>query len=87
MRSGDRQYVTGIVVNEVQQLPREYRMKIRQEVHFIEKFGLDNHLSHIGESRANYIEHLGGKIDYTLSINPNDTKMQEYKKIIDKIRY
>ena len=87
MRSGDRQYVTGIVVNEVQQLPREYRMKIRQEVHFIEKFGLDNHLSHIGEYRANYIEHLGGKIDYALSINPNDTKMQEYKKVIDKIRY
>lgn len=87
MRSGNRQCVTGIVVNDVQQLSREYRMRIRQEVHYIEKFGLDDHLAHIKENRANYIDHLGGKIDYVLSINPNDNKMKEYKAIIDNLRY
>jgi len=78
MRSGDRQRTTGIVVNEKQQLPREYRMKIRQEVHYIQKFGLDEHLAHIGESRLNYLKHLVGKIEYALFINPKDEKMRSY---------
>lgn len=87
MRSGNRQRVTGIVVNNIQQLSKEYRMKIRQEVHYIEKFGLDNHLTHIGENRTNYIEHLSGKIDYALFINPKDKHMQKYKEIIDNLKY
>lgn len=87
MRNNSRQCVTGIVVNDIQQLCREYRMKIRQEVHFIEKFGLDDHLAHIGEQRVNYVEHLSGKINYVLSVNPKDEKMQEYKKSIDTIKY
>lgn len=87
MRAHNRQCVTGIIVNDVQQLSREYRMKIRQEVHFIEKFGLDDHLSHIGEQRINYIEHLSGKINYALSINPKDKQMQRYKDLIDKFKY
>lgn len=82
MRSGDRQKTTGIVVNEKQQLPREYRLKIRQEVHYIQQFGLDDHLAHIGETRSNYLDHLIGKIEYALFINPKDEKMKDYREII-----
>lgn len=82
MRSGDRQTTTGIVVNEKQQLPREYRMKIRQEVHYIQKFGLDDHLNHTGESRSNYLCHLIGKIEYALFVNPKDKKMRSYLEIV-----
>ena len=82
MRSGDRQVTTGIVVNEKQQLPREYRMKIRQEIHYIQQFGLNDHLAHIGESRSNYIEHLLGKIEYALFINPKDEKMKIFREIV-----
>lgn len=82
MHSYNSQRTTGIVINEKQQLPREYRMKIRQEVHYIEKFGLDDHLAHIGESRSNYINHLLGKIRYALFINPNDSKMKSYLEIV-----
>lgn len=82
MRRGDRQKTTGIVVNEKQQLPREYRMKIRQEVHYIQQFGLDDHLAHIGATRSNYLDHLIGKIEYALFINPKDEKMKSYREII-----
>lgn len=82
MRNGNRQTATGIIVNEKQQLPREYRMKIRQEVHYIQQFGLDDHLAHIGETRANYLDHLIGKIDYSLFVNPKDEKMKSYREII-----
>lgn len=89
MRRGDRQKITGIVVNEKQQLPREYRMKIRQEVHYIQKFGLDDHLAHIGTTRSNYLDHLMGKIEYALFINPKDEKMKAYRDTIRayKVRY
>lgn len=82
MRSNARQIVTGVVVNKKMQLSRNYRMKIRQEVYFINKFGLDNHLEHINEKRMNYIEHLIGKIKYALFINPNDKQMMKYLNMI-----
>ena len=39
-----RQCVTGIVVNEKINIAKEYKKKIRQEMHYIKKFGLDEHL-------------------------------------------
>ena len=41
--------VTGIVVNEMAQVSRQYRMKVRQEIHYIKKYGLDSHLEYIKE--------------------------------------
>ena len=86
MRGGNRQKTTGIVVNEKQQLPREYRMKIRQKIHYIQKFGLDDHLAHIGETRAHYLQHLMGKIEYALFINPKDEKMKAYREVLRAYR-
>lgn len=86
MRGEDRQKTTGIVVNEKQQLPREYRMKIRQEIHYIQKFGLDDHLAHIGETRTHYLQHLMGKIEYALFINPKDEKMKAYREVLRAYR-
>ncbi len=85
MRKGCRQIVTGIVVNEKQQLPKQYRMQIRQEIHYIQKFGIDSHLQHIGENRCNYLSHLQGKIGYALFINPQDIKMKEYLAFIQQL--
>ena len=72
-----RQEVTGIIVNDYMQVPRETRMSIRQQIYYIRKFGLDSHLSHIGETRKNYVRHLLGMASHALFINPNDKKMKE----------
>jgi RNA-directed DNA polymerase len=50
-----RQLVTGIVVNEKMQAPRDMRRKLRQSVYYIEKYGLDSHLEKTSNKRANHI--------------------------------
>lgn len=82
MTSDSRQIVTGIVVNEKIQLPRYKRKQIRQEMHFITKFGLAEHLKATNNNKANYLAHLQGKINHALRINPNDKEMTEYKKVL-----
>lgn len=81
-RKNARQEVTGIVVNDHMQTPKEYRKKIRQEVYFIQKFGIESHLEFINEKRANYINHLLGKINHALFVNPRDNEMKKCFEII-----
>ena len=79
LRRGARQEVVGIVVNDHLQVEREYRRKIRQELYYIKKFGIESHLSHTGETRGNYLYHLLGKVNHVLFVNPKDKEAQEYK--------
>lgn len=85
LRQNTRQEVTGIVVNSHMQLSKEKRKKIRQQVYYIQKFGLDSHLEYTKETRANYLNHLLGQINFAIFINPKDTEMKEYFNIISKI--
>lgn len=78
LRGNTRQEITGIVVNSHMQAPRPYRRKIRQEMYFINKYGLDSHLVEINEMRSNYLQHLIGKIQFVLFVNPKDKEMFEY---------
>lgn len=75
----DRQVVTGIVVNKVLQVPKFERKKIRQEIYYLKKYGLNDHLTETKNRKSNYIKHLLGKINYALFINPSDKELQEYK--------
>ncbi len=76
-----RQSVTGVIVNSELNVPIEYRKKLRQELYYCKKFGIESHLEHIGSdfSRGKFINHMLGKIRYVLYINPTDEKMKEYK--------
>ena len=76
---GQRQIITGIVVNEKTQVPKAYRRNLRQEIYYIEKFGLSEHLAHIhlDLTPEKYLEHLKGKLRYVLQINPQDREFQE----------
>jgi RNA-directed DNA polymerase len=82
MLRNQRQVVTGIVVNEKLQTPKTARNFLRNEIFFIKKFGLENHLKKTNNKKSHYLEHLIGKINYALHVNPNDLKMQSYKAII-----
>ncbi len=89
LKDGQRKEVTGIVVNDKVSVPKEYRRKIRSEVHYIKKFGIDSHLSHIGcnTDKVKYLMSLFGKINYALSVSPDNAEMKNCKKIIGKILY
>lgn len=85
---GFRQSVTGIVVNEKAQLPRDYRRKLRQEIHYCRTYGVEGHAQRIGMAEGGQIEakaYLGslmGKVSYLLSVNPEDRWFREAREFL-----
>ena len=78
-----RQTVTGIVVNEKVNLTKEYKKKIRQEVYYIKRFGIDSHLMKIGIlEKKQYIDSLLGRIAFVLQTIPKDDEFLEYKNLL-----
>jgi retron-type reverse transcriptase len=79
------QTVTGIVVNEKINLAKEYKKKIRQEMYYINKFGLDQHLKRIGETdKKKYLLSLKGRVAFVLQTTPTDREFLEYKSLLTK---
>lgn len=72
MKNHNRQEVTGIVVNDKMQAVREIRRKLRQDIYYIEKYGLDSHMDFAKQERANYVNHLRGKANFVLFVNSKD---------------
>ena len=81
VRRGQKQSVTGIIVNERLGVSAEYKKQIRQEMYYCMKFGPESHLASIGSNELpqDYILRLLGRINYVLSIEPNNSQMQKYK--------
>lgn len=77
-RQNTRQEVTGIVVNSKMQVSKSKRKEIRQQMYYIQKFGLESHLEHIHETRSHYLNHLIGQVNFALFVNPKDTEMESY---------
>lgn len=81
-----RQEVTGIVVNDKIQINSQYRKKIRQEMYYIQKYGLDSHLKKLAITNKNkYIMQLYGKILYVLQIDKKNLEFNRYKLNISKL--
>ena len=83
-RQGRRQQVTGILVNDHPQVGRDYRRRIRQEVHYLRRFGVASHLLHEGQTGwalhpAPYLQSLLGRIQFVLQICPYDREFLEYR--------
>ena len=79
MTPNTRQTVTGIVVNDKPQVAFNKRNELRQAMYYIKKFGFDEHVVYKEIKQANYLEHLMGRINFVLQINPKDTEFKEYK--------
>ncbi len=88
VKKSSNQSVTGITVNTKMQVNIKYRKKIRQEVYFIQKYGLKSHLAkcNIKCSEKKYLNKLYGKILYVLQINEDDLEFRKYKEIISKLK-
>ena len=68
---GQKQMVTGLIVNEKINTPLAYRKKIRQEVYYCRKFGIASHLrqKQMDVDEREYLEKLLGKVNYVLSVD------------------
>lgn len=83
-----RQQVTGIVVNKKLNLSKNYKRKVRQEVYYVLKYGVKSHIKkrNINLSCNRYLSMLLGKINYVLTVNPNDKEFISYKNEIKHIK-
>jgi RNA-directed DNA polymerase len=86
MKSGTRQTVTGIVVNDKPQVVFHKRNKLRQEMFYIKKFGLVDHIKHQKIKQANYLEHILGQVNFILQINPDDNEFKGYMTFLIDIK-
>ena len=81
VRSGQRHMVTGIVVNEQAHIPAAYKRRLRQELYYCIKFGVDSHMKKksLHENREHYMLSLLGKVNYVLSVEPGSREMLRYR--------
>lgn len=85
MRPHQRQIISGIIVNKKPQVPKESRNTLRNEMYYIKKFGIKDHIERTKQEKTNYLKHLAGRINYVLQINPRDKEFLEYKKILSNL--
>lgn len=82
MKQNVKQIISGVIVNKKLQLPKNERNNIRKSMYFITKYGLESHKKMTNEKRDYYLLHLLGKIQYGLSLNPEDKELIKYKGIL-----
>jgi retron-type reverse transcriptase len=87
VRSGQKQTVTGIVVNERPNISAAYRRKLRQELYYCRTYGVGSHMEriHIDVSEDVYLRQLLGRVNYVLSVASASREMHEYKNWLQKM--
>ena len=58
-----------------------YRRKLRQELYFCQKYGVEEYIWHLGLdiSARVYVMQLLGRVNYVLQVMPENEEMQRYK--------
>lgn len=85
--SSKRQTVTGIVVNEKINLTKEHKKKIRQEIYYIKRFGLADHMKNQGISdTGKYLSSLKGRLAFILQTCPQDSEFKGYKDFLYSLK-
>lgn len=96
IKQGQRQSALGVVLNEKQQVSKEYRKQIRQEIYYCTKYSVKSHLERVNDDRfilpngepdyIGYVENLYGRINFALQINPDDMEMISYRNSIKSLK-
>jgi RNA-directed DNA polymerase len=86
MERHQRQEVTGITVNQKMQASRLLRRELRQAIYYIKRYGLDSHLNHTQNYRANYIEHVMGIANFILFVNPKDREAEQALGVLKELQ-
>lgn len=86
IRNGTRRIVTGIsVVGKTTKIPRKYKRDLVQELYYIQRFGIVSRVSKLKILKINYLKSLQGKVNFWISVEPNNNKALEYKKMLHEI--
>ena len=80
-----KRIVTGIsVVGNDIRLPRDYKRKLKQELYFIEKYGLYSHISKKRIKKSNYLYSLIGKVNFWISVEPSNEQARKAKIMLNQ---
>jgi RNA-directed DNA polymerase len=83
VRPNERQSVTGIVVNSGLAWPRQRRRWLRQELHYLEQFGVASHLTKKGSMRAGYRDFIYGHVYALNMLHPDEAAT--YLAVLDRL--
>jgi len=86
LRRTSQQNITGIVVNVKMSIKNSLKDKIRQDVYYINKFGLDSHIARCGIKQRNYLNHLKGLINWILFVEKKNSEFLQYKLLLLSIK-
>lgn len=68
-----KRILTGISIADSEiKIPRSYKSKLRQEIHYIRKYGLESHMKKNKIRKSNYLHCILGKISFWLSVEPDN---------------
>ncbi|MCG8318491.1 MAG: reverse transcriptase family protein [Cytophagales bacterium] len=73
-KNGQRQMVTGLLVNEKIRVPKKYKKEIYRHLFFCKKYGALSHFNRISPNKGYRKEWLLGKILFVNSIEPDEAK-------------
>jgi RNA-directed DNA polymerase len=87
IRSDRRRIVTGLSVAGAEpRVPISYKRRLRQQVHFIVKYGYDSHASKKKIRDPFYIDSIYGKLTFWRSVEPDNAFVREYLPKIEAIK-
>ena len=83
LHEGNRQIVTGLLVDDHVRVPGRYKKNIKRHIHFCLKYGGREHFHRIAPGKAFGKEWLAGRIRYVHSVEPETAKKlwKEFEKI------
>ena len=83
-----RQTVTGVVVNKKINLTKEYKKKIRQQLYYISKFGIEDHAKKQGISDiSGYLMSLRGRFSYVLQTCGKNSEFEKYQEFLKELDF
>jgi RNA-directed DNA polymerase len=85
LSQGTQQRVTGLVVNQKLNWPRDTRRWLRQELYYLEKHGQDSHSARRGYTRARYREFIYGHVYALFAVRPDEAS--GYLERLDRVSW
>ena len=82
-----RQTVTGLTVNEKVNVTAAYKRKLRQELYYTDRFGIESAAQYLHQPDAKkYYQQLMGRLNFVLSIEPDHTYFIKAKEKLSEQR-
>ena len=79
------QKVTAIVVNDKMQVNRGYRRQLRQELYYLNRFGINSKDAQAADGYTEYLYKLHGRVSFVLYVDPENKEFIEAKKRLEKM--